>query len=92
MRRALFWLLAAFLVWEGWVYLYSRPRFWARIALVSEQVSHGARHLYNHTKQEQAARQTIANHAVKQSAEPLPDSNHVVDAVRYFLEQRRRGA
>ena len=26
MRRALLWLLVLFLVWEGWVYLYSRSR------------------------------------------------------------------
>ena len=93
MKRALFWLLATFLVWECWVYIYSRPRFWAWLALASERTSYGARDLYNRTKREQLARSGANEAVVQQSTEPLPDADNVIDAVMRFLKEKRgRGA
>ena len=89
MKRALFWLLATFLVWEGWVYVYSRPGFWRWLALASERTSYGARDLYNRTKREQLARSGANEAVVQQSTEPLPSADNVIDAIRYFLLEHR---
>lgn len=90
MRRVLLWLLGSVALWGVLVYALSRPRMWAALALFSERVSYGAREAYNITKQTEIARQAHRNHEVKTSIEPLPDSDNVIDSIRYFLEEKRR--
>ncbi len=96
MRRTLLWLFALFLVWRGWVYLYSRPHFWAWLAKASARASVGACDLYQRTKREQGQRDTqaLAGPAARAqtATEPL-DADSVLDDIRYFLQKGRwRGA
>lgn len=56
MRRVLLWLLVSVAVWEGFVYLYSRPRFWVEIALIGERVCTGALHMYDMSSADQERR------------------------------------
>lgn len=85
MRRALLWLFGCTALWGALAYLDSRPRFWAWLALTSEHISIKAREAYNITKTAEIARWARLEHTVKQSIEPLPDYDNVIDAVRYFL-------
>ncbi len=107
MRHTLVWLFALFLVWGGWVYLYSRPRFWRWLTLASKETNAWAYSLYNHSKNAQQMRNQAAAYKreqygrgdfrlankpiVQQSTEPLPDSDNVIDAIRYFLQKGRWG-
>ncbi len=88
MRRALVWLLALLLVWAGWVYLYSRPRFWAWLAMAAERTSYGARDLYNRTRADQARRGADWPRRPRHTSAPLPDASDVIDAARYFLQEQ----
>ena len=93
MRRVVLWLLGSVALWGALVYLLSRPRTWAWLALFSERVSYASREAYNITKQTEIARLSRQEEAVRRATEPLPGSDDVIDSIRYFLEEkRRRGA
>lgn len=47
MRRILLWLLISACLWEGFVYLYSRPLFWVGLARVGERICTGALRMYD---------------------------------------------
>ncbi len=40
--RIALWLLIAVALWEGFVYLASRPHFWVRVAVVAHQIGTSA--------------------------------------------------
>ncbi len=40
--RIALWLLIVVALWEGFVYLSSRPRFWVRVAVVAHQIGTSA--------------------------------------------------
>ena len=42
MRRSLLWLLIVVALWEGFVYLSSRPHFWVQVAEVAERIGTSA--------------------------------------------------
>jgi len=50
MSRVLAWAGVSLALWAAYVWLATRPRFWAGLALASERVSLGAREAYNLTK------------------------------------------
>lgn len=92
MKRTLLWLLFAACLWEGYVYLYTRPRFWAWLALATAQVSHGARRIYNASKTDQEQRDRKweeFNHAFR--ARPHTGDT-ITDIETYLKEHRRPGA
>lgn len=54
MRRLLLWLLISVAAWEGFVYLYSRPRFWLQVVRGCTWVGTGALRIYDHQAQADA--------------------------------------
>ncbi len=56
MRRILLWLLIAVALWEGFVYLASRPRFWVRLAGIAERIGTSALHIYSKVEEAQQRR------------------------------------
>ena len=54
MNRILLSLLISVAVWEGFVYLYSRPRFWVGVVQVCTWVGTGALRIHGKAKDTQA--------------------------------------
>jgi hypothetical protein len=94
-RRILLWLLISACVWEGFVYLYSRPRFWEGLARVSERVGTGALHIYDMAKVDQerrAAQWEEFNHAHRARAGRAgarPHTGDTITDIEEFLRRKR---
>lgn len=92
MKRLLLGLLFAAAIWECWVYLYSRPRFWATLALASERVSYGARQAFNLTKHDQEERTRAweeFNH--QHRARERAGAGDTITDIETFLRRQRHG-
>lgn len=78
--RILFWIGTALALWVAYVWVTGNPRFWARLALVSAQVSHASRAVYNHQKL------TLEHSAVH------PATGDTITDIEAYLRRNRHGA
>lgn len=102
MRATLTWVLMLLGVYAAVVYLFSRSRTWAMLALASERISYGARNAYNALKlREQEERAAAWERLARQQPRrfpgigPAPDRKPVqaddaTDAVIFAIDWLRR--
>ncbi len=76
--RVVLGLLIAVALWEGFVYLASRPRFWVRLAGVAERIGTSALHIYSKVEEDQQRR----SHA------PARTGDTITDIEEYLLRKR----
>ncbi len=77
--RIALWLLIAVAFWEGFVYLWSRPRFWVRLAEVAHQVGTSALVIYHRAKADKERRAARAG---------AHTGNTVTDIEAYLRQHR----
>jgi hypothetical protein len=92
-KRTLLWLLIAAAVWECWVYLYSRPRFWEAMARASERVGTGALRIYDDMakvdQERRVAQWEEFNHAHRARASAHPRTGDTITDIEEFLRRKR---
>ncbi len=84
MRRALLWLLISACVWEFFVFLYTRPRFWLALASVAERTAHGALHIHGMASRDQEGRDAAAT-----ASRARPRTGDTITDIEEFLRRRR---
>lgn len=82
MRRVLLWLLISVAAWEGFVYLYSRPRFWEVMARACVRVGEVAVRIHGKTLEEQTRR-------AREGADAHVRTGNTVTSIEEYLRRKR---
>lgn len=89
--RVLVWAVGCVALWFGGVWLLTQPQTWHTLAVVSKTISYGAWAAFEITKLRMSQRHERAGDARRWSTKPLPSGDDVLDAVRLFLKEQRKG-